>query len=395
MYQHSVSAESESPSMASPDASQAAQPVDAPDAAETPEPSHPFRDELARAMQVAAQRERLRIEARIDDDANSHVAKVRERASVEAEELKHLAEDDVSRIRAWCKAEVERIRAEADIQVGERRDRLEEHLGQHASIIDGEIDRVSEAVEGYRHELEVFFVALSAVKDPSEIARLADTVPGPPDFELIRAIARADAVGRLSDLETAAGTDTPATAEAPVAEEAPLAETTATTPLEAEPVPVMDPAFARSSEASTFQATLAAEIVPAAEVVPAAESPISEPMPAAESPTAEAVAVAESPMAEAMSAEAPSVAEATPTDAPGTVAAPVAETATAPEPVGVMDPALAEKAEADAAVDAAAESPAPELVTAGGAAAEPNAATRFLRSLTAWGSSDHGSNGHK
>lgn len=325
MYQHSVPAQTESGLIASPDVASearadetvaspagelvATQTPEPAEAADVHEPSHPFRDELARAMQAAAQRERLRIEGRIDDDANSHIAKVRVRASVEADELKRLAEDDVSRIRAWCKVEVERIRAEADIQVGERRDRLEEHLGQHASIIDGEIDRVSEAVEGYRHELEVFFVGLGAVKDPSEIARLADAVPGPPDFELIRAIARADAVGRLSDLEAASVSEMTTSAESGTDDDAGLSE--------ARPI----------DEAASVEA----------------------------------------------SAE--------------------------PELVAVMDPALAEKAEAEAIVDAAAEAAAetsdPELVAAGVAASEPNAATRFLRSLTAWGSSDHGNNGHK
>ena len=173
MYQHSVSAEPEAFPSESPEVASDARVDDgvanppkgtvatASRRRPRPESAEPVLttrsgDELARAMQAAAQRERLRIEGRIDDDANSHVAKVGSRAAVEAEELKRLAEDDVSRIRTWCKAEVERIRAEADIQVGERRDRLEEHLGQHASIIDGEIDRVAEAVEGYRHELEVF-----------------------------------------------------------------------------------------------------------------------------------------------------------------------------------------------------------------------------------------------
>jgi hypothetical protein len=427
MYQHSVSAEPGSAPMASPDvasearadealASQAGEPVatqtPAPaEAADVHDPSHPFRDELARAMQAAAQRERLRIEGRIDDDANSHVGKVRVRASVEADELKRLAEDDVSRIRAWCKVEVERVRAEADIQVGERRDRLEEHLGQHASIIDGEIDRVSEAVESYRHELEVFFVSLGAVKDPSEIARLADAVPGPPDFELIRAIARADAVGRLSDLEAVSASEVTTSAEAGTDDdEAPPVQAAT----EHELVAVMDPAFAQAVQVMPVEATQALQTMPvettqAVQVMPVEATqavqtmPVVEAMPSPEpelvavmdpvlAPTAEAtgatgtVAVAETvPVAEAAPAVASAIAEVRP-----------ASTATEPELVGVMDPALAEKAEAEAIADAAAaETADPELVAAGVAASEPNAATRFLRSLTAWGSSDHGNNGHK
>lgn len=462
MYQHSVSAEPDSAPMASPDVASDARadeaaPSQATEPAETVDvrdPSHPFREELARAMQAAAQRERLRIEGRIDDDANSHVAKVRVRASVEADELKRLAEDDVSRIRAWSKVEVERIRAEADVQVGERRDRLEEHLGQHASIIDGEIDRVSEAVESYRHELEVFFVGLSAVKDPSEIARLADAVPGPPDFELIRAIARADAVGRLSDLEAASESETPTMADPAADDDTSLSSDRPideSVPIEAvrasEMVAVMDPAYARTAEtptswlmpgavaAPTAEATPSAEATPiaapelvavmgpaptsAAEIMPTAEPALVMAMPAqigspAEAPSALA-AEAMAPMAaEAIRAvaevavetapvptvaETAPVAEAMPLTESTAVAAETspATTVVEPELIGAMDPALAEKAEAEAIADAAAaaETPDPEIVGAGSTPSEPNAATRFLRSLTAWGSSDHGNNGHK
>ena len=428
MYQHSVSAEpeaspSESPEVAS-DArvddgvanppegtvATAADPTvmtQADESAEATDLAHPFRDELARAMQAAAQRERVRIEARIDDDANSHVAKVRVRAGVEAEELKRLAEDDVVRIRAWCKAEVERIRAEADVQVGERRDRLEEHLGQHASIIDGEIDRVAEAVEGYRHELEVFFTGLGTVADPSEIARLADAVPTPPDFELIRAIARADAVGRLFDLEAATASETPTAPDATADDDASLsvARPVETSPVEVPAQPVEASAVAQATDVvATADATPPAEREPVGVMDPALAS--------AAHTSVEATPSTESrPIAEATPAAAPSdVPDAADevkvaTEASPTSAQPARSTTA--EPVAVMDPALAEKAEADAIADAAAADAekSPELVTAGVAssdpatsepsASEPNAATRFLRSLTAWGSSDHGNNGHK
>jgi hypothetical protein len=431
MYQPSVSAEPEaSASESSEVASQtrvdeavanptvaaeadAAVATQADESAEAIDLAHPFRDELARAMQAAALRERVRIEARIDDDANSHVAKVRVRAGVEAEELKRLAEDDVVRIRAWCKAEVERIRAEADVQVGERRDRLEEHLGQHASIIDGEIDRVAEAVEGYRHELEVYFVGLGAVSDPSEIARLADAVPTPPDFELIRAIARADAVGRLFDLEAASASETPTVADAATDDDATLsaAGPAVAAPIEASPKPV---AVIDQSPAPAIE-TQAAGTTPPAEAASIAERelvPVMDPALASVQPVA---AAATSPT------ESQPSADATPAPAPSSVPDAAAElkssgetaaisatstTSTAAEPVAVMDPALAAKAEAEAIADVAAAADAeksPELVTAGvaaseaaePAASEPNAATRFLRSLTAWGSSDHGNNGHK
>ena len=56
--------------------------------------AHLFRDELARAMHAAAERERVRIEAAADEDAVAHVDKVRSRATAEAAELKRMAEED-------------------------------------------------------------------------------------------------------------------------------------------------------------------------------------------------------------------------------------------------------------------------------------------------------------
>ena len=218
MYQDNASPEAGSESAVAPSDAPAQAQVEAPvesaegaeheaeqlAAADTRESAHLFREELARAMQAAADRERQRIETSVDAEATAHVEKVHSRAAAEAGELKRLAEQDVAGIRAWAKSEIERIRSEADVQIGSRRERLEQHLVAHATIIDGEIDRVSEAVEGYRHELDVFFARLAAERDPSEIARLADTVPLAPDFEVIRSVARADAVNRLSALEAAA-----------------------------------------------------------------------------------------------------------------------------------------------------------------------------------------------
>ena len=316
------------------------------DGAEPRETSHAFRDELARAMQGAAERERQRIESEVDADAAAHIEKVRTRAGAEAAELKRLAEDDVTGIRSWAKSEIERIRGEADTQIDGRRDRLEQHLVHHSTIIDGEIDRVSEAVEGYRHELDSFFASLAAEREPSEIARLADTVPGPPDFELIRSIARAEAVDRLSELEASA-------------EAAPASE-----PVTVEPVAEPVAAATDDQPGETVEPVAAAE--PAAE---AAEPAI-------------AMASAES-AGDATDAE--------------------------PEMVPVMDPALAERpADEDAGMPVAVEmaatdgEPAAAEATPEAESLEPvaalsapdsNPAARFIRSLASWGSSpDHGSN---
>ena len=109
---------------------------------------------------------------------------------------------------------------------------------------------MSEAVEGYGHELDAFFVHLSEERDPTEIARLADTVPEPPDFEVIRAVARAEAVDRLSRLESGAGPGRGQLSEASAADESSVPAD------EPELVAVMDPALA---DASVEQAAVVEE----------------------------------------------------------------------------------------------------------------------------------------
>ncbi len=345
------------------------------DSAEPREPVHAFRDELARAMQATAERERLRIEAEVDADATAHIEKVRTRASAEATELKRLAEDDVTGIRGWAKSEIERIRGEADSQIDERRDRLEQHLVQHGTIIDGEIDRVSEAVEGYRRELDAFFASMAGERDPSQIARMADTVPGPPDFELIRSIARAEAVDRLSELEASA--ETPA-ANVPEANDQRAADgAPAAVASEASEPVVASEASAPVAASDGEPVAVATDDQPSEATVPAAEP--------------ESTAEAETPAVAMASAE--SAGDATDAE---------------PELVPVMDPALAEKpADVDAgtpvavemavtagepaAAEAAPEAESPEPVGAT-SAPDSNPAARFIRSLASWGSSnDHGS----
>jgi hypothetical protein len=330
MYQDSVSAEpgmesGEAVEASAADASIETGQTAGSESAEPRETAYPFRDELARAMHAAAEHERLRIEASVDEDATVHVEKVRGRALAEAAELKRLAEDDVAGIRGWAKSEIERIRAESDVQIDERRERLEQHLVSHATIIDGEVDRVSEAVEGYRHELEAFFVRLSEERDPTEIARLADTVPEPPDFEVIRAVARAEAVDRLSRLESEEPSPAEASSEAPVAE-----ESSAPTD-ERELVAVMDPALA---DTSSEQAAAPAET---SDDTPATE----ETEPAAEAAVDDASADMATTPGETTEGEAD---------------------ADAPEPVAA----------------------------AAGPSGDTNPATRFIRSLTSWGSADQG-----
>ena len=157
-----------------------------------------FLDELAQAMQAAAERERERMSTEVDGIAEAHVEKVRTRGTAEAEELRKLAEDDITGIHAWTKAETARIREEAERRIGVRREELDGYLVRHTALIDGEVGQIGGAVEDYHHELDAFFDRLSAETNPAEFARLADDLPEPPDLARVGADARAAAVAELA-----------------------------------------------------------------------------------------------------------------------------------------------------------------------------------------------------
>ena len=130
--------------------------------------------------------------------AEAHVEKVRTRGTAEAEELRKLAEDDITGIHAWTKAETARIREEAERRIGVRREELDGYLVRHTALIDGEVGQIGGAVEDYHRELDAFFDRLSAETDPAEFARLADDLPEPPDLARVGADARAAAVAELA-----------------------------------------------------------------------------------------------------------------------------------------------------------------------------------------------------
>jgi hypothetical protein len=154
-------------------------------------------------MQVAAERERERIDAGFGQEEAAQVEKIFTRAAAEAAELSKHADDDVSVVNSWYKDQIKRLRAEADGQIDDRRARLEQSLTHHGSLIEAEIESVHDAVEGYRSSLGGFFDRLAAERDPGEIARLAGDLPEPPDLDEVRAEARSDAMHALEqEIET-------------------------------------------------------------------------------------------------------------------------------------------------------------------------------------------------
>ena len=160
--------------------------------------THGFLVELAKAMHAAADQERERMELVVADEGAAHVERARARASVEAEELRRIAEEDLDQISEWSASEIERIHSEAARRAAERRSALDDYIQQHEAIIDTEIQGVDSALAQYRLTLQEFFAELTASTDPAEIARRAGTLPPPPDLDEVRANARAAAVGRLA-----------------------------------------------------------------------------------------------------------------------------------------------------------------------------------------------------
>ena len=203
-----------------------------------PEPVSPFLAELAQAMLVAADRERERIDAEVVAEAGEQVQKIEARAAAQRAAIERQAQDDVERVHHWADAEIERIRQEEAKRLDERRARLDDHLAQHAALIGAETARIELAVEDHRAQLASFLVRLADEPSPIEIARLAADLPDTPDFDAVRASARAEAVAIL----TSHGIDI---YPAPVT--TPPASPTEAAP-EREPVAVMAPGASEESE---------------------------------------------------------------------------------------------------------------------------------------------------
>jgi hypothetical protein len=203
-----------------------------------PEPVSPFLAELAEAMLAAADRERERIDAEVVAEAGEQVNKVQARAEAESAAIERQAQDDMDRAHHWADGEIERIHQEEARRLDERKAHLDDHLAQHAALIGAETARVELAVEEYRAQLAAFLVRLADEPSPVEIARLAADLPDTPDFNAIRAAARAEAVATLVsqgvDVHPAPATTPPASTTDPAPER--------------EPVGVMAPGAAEASE---------------------------------------------------------------------------------------------------------------------------------------------------
>jgi hypothetical protein len=204
----------------------------APPVASRPTPVSSLLAEIARAMQVAADQERERIEASMGEEETAQIEKIHVRAAFESDELEKYAEEDVRQVNAWREDQIQRVRQDADRQIADRRRRLEQSLTHHGSLIQTEIESVQVAVRGYRESLGAFFGRLSQERDPSVIARLAGQLPDPPDLQEVRADARSGAMKEIQQRSAADSAE-------PTAESLTAGEDSAE--LGKEPVGVMEP----------------------------------------------------------------------------------------------------------------------------------------------------------
>jgi hypothetical protein len=198
-----------------------------------PTPLFSFKSEMARAMQVVADKERERIDAGVGDEETAQVDKIHVRAAAEAAQLRKHADEDVDLVNSWFDDQVKQLREAADHQIEDRRQGLADSLTHHGSMIEAEVDSVHTAVEGYRASLDTFFGRLADEQDPSVIARLAGTLPDLPDLDAVRGDARARA---MRQIEQSAATDATPPVDGDQTDGLGLFE------LERELVPVMDPA---------------------------------------------------------------------------------------------------------------------------------------------------------
>jgi hypothetical protein len=233
-----------------------------------------FLEELARAMQAAAHRERERIAKSVADMGAEQVDVTRARAASEADELRRLADADVERIQVWSATEIDRIRAEAERRTAERRSDLEAYLAQHDAIIATEVEGVDAAVRDYDATLTRFVDELGEMTNPADIARRAGSLPPVPDLDAVRAAARSAAVARLTrpaDDDPDGGDHDPASAGASeaegvavmdpesVAQPAPTSGTTSPDVGEADPAgpppPAADPLYLEGDSGTAIDRT--------------------------------------------------------------------------------------------------------------------------------------------
>jgi len=264
-----VAPAAEEPALASTDAEIPAAEVPAAEAPPAPQPATPttasrparLLADLVRAMRAAAEESRAATLDSFRQDAKAFVEGVHARSATEIEQLRRLADDDITAIKEWSKAEIARIRAETDERTSGRKQELELSLEGHAALIEREVHNMQARISAYEAKMDAFFGGLEGVEDPGEFAALAARMPDPPALEPADDAERQETLAALVR-ETA---EAAAQAEAaPEIEAAPVAET--------EPTVASDPRLA----ALGLDTPLDVAVEPVASAAAAVDEPIEE-----------------------------------------------------------------------------------------------------------------------
>jgi hypothetical protein len=157
--------------------------------------------ELARAMHAAATSQYQRLNSDLERRRTEQVAAIAERASAEAETLKADAETDIGSIDAWAKVETEKVKLERLRRIDARREQLAAQLDRQQTIKEREAFAIEVAIDAHRNEMELFFGRLERETDPSEIARVASTMPAFPSLDDVVEQARRTTAAEFATIE--------------------------------------------------------------------------------------------------------------------------------------------------------------------------------------------------
>lgn len=144
-----------------------------------------FLADLARAMQATAAAEQARIAETTERRRQLHIGGIRAREAAEADEIREIADEDVSGINAWADGEIKRLKLERERRITARREQLQIRLEEHRAVIAHEVEVVEAAVATYRAELDRYFGGLESETDPVTIAQEAGKRPVFPALERI------------------------------------------------------------------------------------------------------------------------------------------------------------------------------------------------------------------
>jgi hypothetical protein len=141
-----------------------------------------FLADLAQAMRLTAEAERLATVDRCQTNAKAYIEHLNSQTNADAASLQQAAVADISAIREGSRSTVERTRKETERRISRRQELLEQELQEYAAAAETEIERAQQRVQAYEQELARSFEQLLQVTDPTDFANLAAEMPGAPAF---------------------------------------------------------------------------------------------------------------------------------------------------------------------------------------------------------------------